>query len=97
MDEAVSLLDLLCESEGDRLDHYVSEKLELSRSRVVLLIEDGLIHVNGIKRNKNYRLSLNDQISVSLPPEQEIDAKPENIPLNVVYEDNHIIVIHKPQ
>ena len=53
--------------------------------------------VNGIKRNKNFKLNDQDEISFYIPPDEEIEAKPQNIPLDIFYEDKHLIVVNKPQ
>ncbi len=84
------------ESTGARLDAFVSEAAELTRSAAARLIEDGAVLVFGEKRAKNYKVRLGDEISLELPEPEEYDAKPENIPLDVVYEDDYIIVINKP-
>ncbi len=83
---------------GIRLDKYISElDLGLSRSSIVNLIEDGNILVNGKQANKNYKLKLNDEISVTVPDPVEYEAKAENIPLDIVYEDNDLLVVNKPK
>ncbi len=79
-----------------RLDLYVSEALEITRSSAQILIENGCVTVNGKTEAKNYRLRENDEIVIDEPEPKEISLEPENIPLNIVYEDNDIIVINKP-
>lgn len=86
-----------CENENERLDRFLSQSLLVSRSRIVQLIENGNVLVNGKTENKNYRLNKNDEVLVEMPEDQEIDAEPENIPLDIVYEDSDIIVVNKPQ
>ncbi len=89
--------EFFCDTPDERLDRFVSEKLSISRSRCVQLIDEGAVLVNAKQKNKNYRLATGDIIFVEIPEDQEIDAKPENIPLDIVYEDNDIIIVNKPQ
>ncbi|MBR2971402.1 MAG: RluA family pseudouridine synthase [Clostridia bacterium] len=84
------------EDKGKRLDAYVAEATELSRSAAAKLIESGDVTVNGKKSEKKYPVKENDEIAVIIPEAEEYEAQPENIPLNVVYEDADIIVINKP-
>lgn len=84
-------------SENMRLDRFVSENTSLSRSRAVLLIEEGNVFVNEKSKSKNYRLAFSDVVRVIVPEDQEIDAEPENLPLDIVYEDDDLIVVNKAQ
>ena len=84
------------EDKGKRLDAYVAEAAELSRSAAAKLIESGDVTVNDKKSEKKYPVKENDEIAVVIPEAEEYEAQPENIPLNVVYEDANIIVINKP-
>ncbi len=88
---------LICDEDGIRLDAYVASKTRLSRTRTTQLIESGLVLVDNTEKNKKYLLSKGQEILLFLPADEEIDAKPENIPLNIVYEDNDIIIVNKPQ
>ena len=81
---------------GKRLDAFCAEVAELSRSAAAKLIEEGAITVSGKPAQKKYAVKLGDEIEIALPEAKEYDAEPENIPLDVVYEDNYIIVINKP-
>ena len=82
---------------GTRLDSFVASESELSRSAAVRLCECGSLTVNGrIEKNKNYRMQLGDEVEIELPPTVPDEAQPEDIPLDVVYEDDDIIVINKP-
>jgi 23S rRNA pseudouridine1911/1915/1917 synthase len=81
-----------------RVDVYLSEELEeCSRSYVQKLIEDNKIIVNGKNIKSNYKLKINDIIDVEVPDPNVIEITPENIPLNILYEDKDVIVINKPQ
>lgn len=84
------------DDKGKRLDAYVAEAAELSRSAAAKLIESGDVTVNGKKSEKKYPVKENDEIAVIIPEAEEYEAQPENIPLDVVYEDSDIIVINKP-
>ena len=81
---------------GMRLDVFVSENTELSRSAAAKLIECGSITVLGKEATKKYEIKCGDEIEVTLPEPELSEALPENIPLNIVYEDGDIIVINKP-
>lgn len=81
---------------GTRLDAFVSASGELTRSAAARLIEEGAITVNGKAVAKNYKLRAGDGVEILLPEPIPAEAQPEDIPLDVVYEDGDIIVINKP-
>ncbi len=81
---------------GMRLDAYVSSVSELSRSAAARLIEAGDITVNRLSSEKKRAVETGDEVEIALPEPVECEALPENIPLDVVYEDEDIIVINKP-
>ena len=81
---------------GKRLDAFLAENTDLSRSAAAKLIESGAVTINGKKTEKKYLIKEGDEAEVILPEVEEYEAVPENIPLNVVYEDSDIIVINKP-
>ncbi len=81
---------------GKRLDAYIAEYTELSRSGAARLIEDGSVTVCGKTAQKKYQVKENDTIDLTIPEAEEYEAQPENIPLSVIYEDDDIIVINKP-
>lgn len=86
------------DSAGDRIDKYISENSSsMSRSAVASIIEKGGVQVNGKEVSKNYKLRENDKITVVVPEPEELDAKPENIPLDIVYEDDDLLVVNKPK
>lgn len=86
------------DSAGDRIDKYISENSSsMSRSAVAAVIEKGGVQVNGKEVSKNYKLRENDKITVVVPEPEELDAKPENIPLDIVYEDDDLLVVNKPK
>ncbi len=82
---------------GERLDAFVSLKADVSRSRAVKLIEENNITVNGNSVSKNYRLKQGDVVEVVIPDAKPLEVKAENIPLDVLYEDEHLLVVNKPK
>lgn len=84
--------------EEKRIDSFlVSNLTDISRSRIQSLIQENQITVNDKNINKNYKLKLNDNIIVQIQQPKEIEILPQNIPLDIVYEDNDVILINKPQ
>ncbi|MBQ7411911.1 MAG: RluA family pseudouridine synthase [Clostridia bacterium] len=79
-----------------RLDVLVSEYAGVSRSHAQVLIENELVLVNGRPQPKNYRLREGDELEIEAMPVKELSAEAEDIPLDIVYEDDEIIVINKP-
>lgn len=86
------------ENVGKRIDSFIPMVQEdISRSMVQKLIEQKNIKVNGKETKHSYKLKLNDEIEIFVPEAKEINLKAQDIPLNVIYEDNDIIVINKPK
>ncbi|MDD5594440.1 MAG: RluA family pseudouridine synthase [Candidatus Margulisbacteria bacterium] len=87
------------EQKGQRLDQFLSsiEPLNLSRSQIKKLIEDSFIAVNDRPAEPSYKIKTDDKIRVRVPPPKELTIKSEDIPLDIVYEDNDIIVVNKPR
>ncbi len=84
--------------EGLRIDKYISEQMEeLSRSYVQKIIKDGGVSVNGKTCKPSYRVNMNDLISFDIPDNQIPEILPEDISLDILYEDSDIIVINKPK
>ena len=84
--------------DGERLDLVLGQQLPgLSRSAAQKLMDNGLVTCGGRAVKKNTRVSAGDLISVSLPEPEPAEARPENIPLDVVWEDGDIIVVNKPR
>lgn len=91
-------LNVKDESIGERLDRFVSSSLtELSRTLIQKLIDENLILVNKKSSKSGYKLRENDVIFVTVPELEEIRIEPEDIELDVAYEDKDVIVINKPQ
>ena len=81
--------------EGTRLDSYISSKTEYSRSKVQKLIKEGNITVNGKKENASYPVKLNDEIKIDDELDINLSVEPENIPLDIIYEDDDLLIINK--
>ncbi len=96
MDE---IINLVCDeaSAGLRLDVFLSGEGGLTRSAAQKLIENGDVIVNGALASKNTKLSQGDEVSVELPPVETLEAEPEDIPIEIVYEDEDVIIVNKPQ
>lgn len=82
---------------GCRLDKLISDNTELSRSAAVKLIERGLVSVDGGSCGKKDIPDAGSIVSVELPEPESVDILPENIPLNIVYEDGDLLVVNKPK
>ena len=78
-----------------RIDSYLSSKLDYSRSKIVKMIEDGVILVNDKSVKNSYSLKKDDIITIGEYIEENMNVEPEDIPLNIVYEDDDIMVINK--
>ena len=81
---------------GKRLDAYLAEYTDLSRSAAAKLIEGGDVTVSGRREQKKYSLKEGDTVEIILPEPEEYEAVAENIPIDIIYEDNDIVVINKP-
>lgn len=83
---------------NERIDKFLSIQMEeLSRSYVQKLIKDGNVKVNGKLVKANYKLSYDEWIQVTIPELTSPDILPENIPLDILYEDEDILIINKPK
>ena len=91
------LLEAEASDTGKRFDAYLAQELELSRAFAKQLIEEAHVVVNERPVKPNYRLKEGDQIRVELTAQEELRAVPEDIPLDILYEDKDIIVINKPR
>lgn len=81
---------------GTRLDAYLSAVFGFSRAEAERLLDGGNVEITPGKAKKNYRLCGGERVRVTMPEPQEIEARPENIPLDIVYEDADVAVINKP-
>ena len=83
---------------GQRLDKFLTDKIpDLSRSFLQEIIKSGQVKVDGQNIKPNYRLKTGQEVDVSIPPPRRISLEPENIELNIIYQDDDIAVINKPQ
>ena len=86
------------ETGGERIDRYLNGHLEgLSRSYIQKLVQENNILVNGKPVKANYKVRENDVITVQIPDAETPDILPENIPLDILYEDDDILVVNKPK
>ena len=84
-------------SDKVRLDVFVAEIGEITRSRAAKLLEDGAVLVNGKIAPKNLKLSFGDEVILNLPDPVSYDITAEDIALDIVYEDNDLLVVNKPK
>ncbi len=80
---------------GKRIDKYLNENTEYTRSKIQKMIENGNILVNDVKVKDSYKVKENDYITIEAL-EETTDILPENIPLDIYYEDDDLIVVNKP-
>lgn len=81
-----------------RIDKFLTEKLTaLTRSRIQKLIDEGFVRLFGVAVKANYKVKTGDKIEVCIPENKEAEAVAENIPLDIVYEDDCMLVVNKPQ
>lgn len=81
---------------GIRLDAYLSKKLEFSRSKIVKMIREGVVQVNGKAVKNSYIIKGGDYLTIGEYEEEDMNVEAENIPLDIVYEDDDVIVVNKP-
>lgn len=96
MDNEIFTLTVAEEDKGSRLDAFVAKSLtDISRARVQKLLDEGRLTVDGAVKKANYRLAGGEEIRLEIPPAVSAEALPEDIPLDILYEDSDIIVINK--
>ena len=85
------------DSSRERLDVFLSvQQTEISRSRLKKLIVEGRVTVNGVKQRTGYKVRAGDRITVQVPAPVALDTAPEDIPLDIIFEDEYFIVLNKP-
>ena len=90
------ILSIIAEESGERIDALLARTIEdLSRSAAQRLIEQGAVLIEGRAVQKNTRCQAGDRITVTMPTTEEIDLVPQNLPLDVMYEDDDLIVVNK--
>ncbi|GAU78730.1 RluA family pseudouridine synthase [Fusibacter sp. 3D3] len=92
-------IQIICESENIRIDAYLSEALnDLSRNYIQKLISGGHVTLNGKKlESKKIKVTLEDLIEIDIPEPELLSIKAESIPIDIVYEDDDLMIINKPQ
>lgn len=85
---------------NERIDTYLAAKYNLSRNMVQNLISDGMVKLRGEKISKNYKIKSSDKesdIEIEIPKEESTEILPENIPIQILYEDEFLAVVNKPR
>lgn len=86
------------ENKNKRLDTFLTESLDgKSRSFIQGLIEKEEVLVNSNSKKSNYKLRIGDEVQINIPEPTHLNIKPEEIPINIIYEDSDVIVVNKPQ
>lgn len=85
------------ENEGERLDKFIADNSDISRSYAAKLCDEGLVTLSDKQLKKKDRVSVGDKIVIQIPEPTELSVEGEDIPLDIVYEDSDVIVINKPQ
>ena len=82
---------------SNRLDRWLADRLDLSRSRIQKLIENGRIELNDrVCHNKKTKLTSGDKLLITIPEPQKLNLTPENISLDILFEDEHLVIVNKP-
>ncbi len=89
-------MELVVDNGGVRLDKYIAGHCELSRSYIQNLIKEGKVLVDGHPTKASQKVTAEERITIAVPPPTPIAVAPEDIPLNIVYEDDDLMVIDKP-
>lgn len=91
-------LEFVSESDNLRIDKYLADnEPSLTRTAAAKLTEQGRVLVNGKPVGKNYKLKIGDSVTLEIPDPVPYEAEPENIPLDIVYEDDDLLVVNKPK
>ena len=91
-------IEFISEGGGERIDKFLSLKMsDFTRSHIQKLTDDGYVTVNEVKVKPNYKIKSGDIIRMTIPEPEKTDIVAENIPLDIVYEDEYMLVVNKPQ
>ena len=90
-------IETVCRGETERIDVFTAKAAELTRSRAAGIIEGGNVLINGKTAAKNAKVKDGDRVEITLPDPEVYDITPENIPLNIVFEDSDLLVVNKPK
>ena len=93
----MEILEFTVVEAGVRLDKFLSDNSSLSRSAATALIEEGKVTVNGKTASKSVKLKQGDVITAEVPEPKELDVTAEDIPLDIIYEDDDLLVVNKPK
>lgn len=94
----VIVMEITPEMEGERIDKCISNYLEsLSRSYIQKIIKDGKAYVNDAVVKANYKVKVDDKVQFEIPDCEEPDIPPQDIPLDILYEDKDILIVNKPK
>lgn len=92
------VMEITPEMEGERIDKCISNYLEsLSRSYIEKIIKDGTAYVNDAVVKANYKVKVDDKVQFEIPDCEEPDIPPQDIPLDILYEDKDILIVNKPK
>ena len=92
------VMEITPEMEGERIDKCISNYLEsLSRSYIQKIIKDGTAYVNDVVVKANYKVKVDDKVQFEIPDCEEPDIPPQDIPLDILYEDKDILIVNKPK
>ena len=98
MSDTDTIVALTADADYPRIDKFISDSIDdVSRSHAARLIEDGNVSVNGRTVNKSAGVHTGDEITVVIPPPDILTAEPEDIPLDIIYEDDDLLVVNKPK
>ena len=89
-------VELIVEATSNRIDKYIAQHTDFSRAYIQKLIREGNVLVGGRTVRPKRGITQNEKITITIPPPEPIEVKPESIPLNIIYEDNDLLVIDKP-
>ncbi len=89
--------EIYSQSERQRIDQFVSLLADVTRSRAAKLISDGCVKINGKIASKSDKLQFGDEVLVELPDPIEYDILPQDLNLQIVYEDDDLLVVNKPK
>ena len=93
--ESKLIINVSDEETGERIDSFLSRKTEFTRTRIQQLIKERNIMVNGKATKSSYKIEKDDEIGIEVPEAETTEIKPENIKIDIVYEDSYIAVINK--
>ena len=92
------IIEVNAENEGERIDKFLSVLVsDTSRTSIQKSIENGYVFVKGKNVNKKYKVQIGDEVKILEQELKVLDAQPENIPLDIVFEDEHLLVVNKPR